>query len=144
MSNQAKRELTLEEWVGGLPPSHRARSELAALKRQLEHYGKRSDALRDFIRDQGWETEAWGCDIYDFVMDKAREHAALKRENEMLFDALVHSGYDPNDCIDCGGPPHNEHCRFWKLRNILPFDMVLTPEFTGGTTPTYFSAQDKE
>ena len=42
-------------------------------------------------------------------------------ENEMLVDALEHCGYDPEDCIDCGGPPHNEYCRFWKLRHILSF-----------------------
>ena len=54
--------------------------------------------------------------------------AELKAENEALLDALVHSGYDPEDCIDCGGPPHNEHCRFWKVRHLLPFDMVLTGE----------------
>ena len=34
MSNQAKRELMLEEWVNGLPEGHRARVELAALKRE--------------------------------------------------------------------------------------------------------------
>lgn len=36
-------------------------------------------------------------------------------------DALEHCGYDPDDCIDCGGPPHNEWCRFWKLRHILSY-----------------------
>ena len=35
MSNQAQREMTLEQWVEGLPPGHRARSELAALKREI-------------------------------------------------------------------------------------------------------------
>ena len=34
MSEQAKRELTLEEWVNGLPEGHRARVELTALKRE--------------------------------------------------------------------------------------------------------------
>lgn len=47
-------------------------------------------------------------------------YANLEAENEMLLDALAHCGYDPEDCIDCGGPPHNEYCRFWKLRHILP------------------------
>ena len=37
MTNQAKRELTLEEWVGGLPEGHRARVELAALKEYATH-----------------------------------------------------------------------------------------------------------
>ena len=41
-------------------------------------------------------------------------------ENELLQDALYHSGYDWEDCIDCGGPPHDEQCRFWKLRHLFP------------------------
>lgn len=45
----------------------------------------------------------------------------LEEENEALIDALNHCGYDPDDCIDCGGPPHNEHCRFWKLRHLLSY-----------------------
>jgi len=44
----------------------------------------------------------------------------LEAENAALVDALYHSGYDPEDCIDCGGPPHNEQCRFWKLRHLFP------------------------
>ena len=38
MSNQAKRELTLEEWVDQLPPKHRAREEHTTLKRELKTY----------------------------------------------------------------------------------------------------------
>ena len=34
MSEQAGREMTLEEWVDRLPPEHRAKNELAALKRE--------------------------------------------------------------------------------------------------------------
>jgi len=52
-------------------------------------------------------------------MQKGRE-----RKNaliELLIDALEHCGYNPDDCIDCGGPPHEETCRFWKLRNILSY-----------------------
>ena len=47
----------------------------------------------------------------------------LKLEDTVaeLTDALEHCGYDPDDCIDCGGPPHNEWCRFWKLRHILSY-----------------------
>ena len=44
----------------------------------------------------------------------------LEEENDLLQDALYHSGYDWDDCIDCGGPPHDEHCRFWKLRHLFP------------------------
>ena len=43
---------------------------------------------------------------------------AILNEHAKLLDALEHCGYDPTDCIDCGGPPHNEHCRFWKLRHL--------------------------
>ena len=46
--------------------------------------------------------------------------AELSAENEKLQDAIYHSGYDWEDCIDCGGPPHNEYCRFWKLRHLFP------------------------
>ena len=46
--------------------------------------------------------------------------AELSAENEKLQDAIYHSGYDWDDCIDCGGPPHNEYCRFWKLRHLFP------------------------
>ena len=45
----------------------------------------------------------------------------LLEANERLVDALEHCGYDPEDCIDCGGPPHDDTCRFWKLRNILSY-----------------------
>lgn len=48
-----------------------------------------------------------------------KELEQLQADNEMLLDALEHCGYDPEDCIDCGGPPHNEWCRFWKLRHVL-------------------------
>ena len=45
----------------------------------------------------------------------------LQDDRDALLDALYHCGYDPDDCIDCGGPPHNEWCRFWKLRHILSY-----------------------
>lgn len=45
----------------------------------------------------------------------------LMTENEKLVDALEHCGYDPEDCIECGGPPCNETCRFWKLRDVLSY-----------------------
>ena len=45
----------------------------------------------------------------------------LKTERDALVDTLEHCGYDPEDCIDCGGPPHNKWCRFWKLRHILSY-----------------------
>ena len=45
----------------------------------------------------------------------------LEADNETLLDALEHCGYDPEDCIDCGGPPHDEHCRFWKLKHLLSY-----------------------
>ena len=47
---------------------------------------------------------------------------------EELKDALEHCGYDPTDCIDCGGPPHNEWCRFWKLRDFVPALFALAEE----------------
>ena len=50
----------------------------------------------------------------------ADEVAQLEDKLEVMEDALVHCGYDVTDCIDCGGPPHNEWCRFWKLRDIVP------------------------
>ena len=43
----------------------------------------------------------------------------LLNDADAMLDSLEHCGYDPDDCIDCGGPPHNEWCRFWKLRHIL-------------------------
>ena len=46
MSNQAKRELMLEEWVNGLPEGHRARVELAALKRGIVEYA----AMKQYLR----------------------------------------------------------------------------------------------
>ena len=45
----------------------------------------------------------------------------LPKDIEVLIDALNHCGYDPDDCIDCGGPPHNEWCRFWKVRHLLSY-----------------------
>ena len=74
-------------------------------------------------------TVFWACpECRMLFQPKGLADAELVAENEMLLDALVHSGYDPDDCIDCGGPPHNEYCRFWKVRHLLPFDMVLTGE----------------
>ncbi len=54
--------------------------------------------------------------------------ALARTKLEGLEDALVHSGYDPTDCIDCGGPPHNEWCRFWKLRDVVPILFALAEE----------------
>jgi hypothetical protein len=45
----------------------------------------------------------------------------LQCKLELALDTIEHSGYDPDDCIDCGGPPHNEHCRFYRLRDLLSF-----------------------
>ncbi|KKL83780.1 hypothetical protein LCGC14_1971260, partial [marine sediment metagenome] len=33
---------------------------------------------------------------------------ALEARLSKMEDALEHCGYDPTDCIDCGGQPHNE------------------------------------
>jgi len=55
-------------------------------------------------------------EIYgDVLKEKDTRIVKLEAEVADLMDALYHSGYDPEDCIDCGGPPHNEWCRFWKL-----------------------------
>jgi hypothetical protein len=64
------------------------------------------------------------------VIVYARELNALEQQVEGLEDALEHCGYDPTDCIDCGGPPHNKWCRFWKLRDFVPalFDLASQEE----------------
>lgn len=51
----------------------------------------------------------------------AKAYRKLESENEALIDVIEHCGYDPEDCIDCGGPPHNEHCRFWKIRYLSSY-----------------------
>ncbi len=58
-------------------------------------------------------------DNQDLTME--RRLKAKDRLIAELTDALEHCGYDPEDCIDCGGPPHNEWCRFWKLRHVLSY-----------------------
>ena len=64
MTNQAKRELTLEEWVGGLPEGHRARVELAEIERENE-------ALREGIRNAMNELDALGMwDILDAPLEE--------------------------------------------------------------------------
>ena len=65
---------------------------------------------------------------YDIRELSARSHEmASEEEREALIDALEHCGYDKRDCIDCGGPPHNEWCRFWKLRDVVPLLFSETP-----------------
>jgi hypothetical protein len=64
-----------------------------------------------FIDDPKW--------VNDFAV--ALTIRELYAQNELLIDALEHCGYDPEDCIDCGGPPHNDTCRFWKLRHVLSY-----------------------
>ena len=51
----------------------------------------------------------------------AERCVTAEAENEALLDALEHCGYDPEDCIDCCGPPCNDTCRFWKLRHVLSY-----------------------
>jgi len=58
--------------------------------------------------------------IISEVAELENKVAQLEDKLEAMEDALEHCGYDPADCIDCGGPPHNEWCRFWKLRDIVP------------------------
>ena len=53
---------------------------------------------------------------------------ALEAKLSKMEDALEHCGYDPTDCIDCGGPPHNEWCRFWKLRDVVPILFAAAEE----------------
>ena len=65
------------------------------------------------------------CLMRDDLVWTLKAIAQLEAENEGLMDALDHCGYDPTDCIDCGGPPHNEHCRFWKLRHLGLWDDAL-------------------
>ena len=67
-----------------------------------------------------------GQDLHIPARYNAGNIAALEKRVEELEDALEHCGYDPTDCIDCGGPPHNEWCRFWKLRDFVPalFDLA--------------------
>ena len=77
----------------------------------LYHLNRLEEVALTFIDDPKW--------VNDFAV--ALTIRALKAENEALIDALNHCGYDPNDCIDCGGPPHNEWCRFWKVRHLLSY-----------------------
>ena len=65
MTEQAGREMTLEEWVVRLPPDHKARSELATLVAEVAG-----------MRDK-WTPP-------DEVAELQAENAALKRENEMF------------------------------------------------------------
>lgn len=80
--------------------------EVAALEVELAEHKKVGAELLD-ERDE-------------IIEDIQTINTALHKRMEGLEDALEHCGYDPTDCIDCGGPPHNEWCRFWKLRDILP------------------------
>ena len=77
------------------------------------------DSEENFFTDNGQEL------LPDEVVDGLN---ALEQRVEGLEDALEHCGYDPTDCIDCGGPPHNEWCRFWKLRDVVPLLFALAEE----------------
>ena len=71
-------------------------------------------ALLDWADRVGWPVNE------DDQLDDWVSLRAAVGTVELLVDALEHCGYDETDCIDCGGPPHNEWCRFWKLRDVVP------------------------
>ena len=87
--------------------------ELRVLKRDVCPF---TDELVDHADRIDAHADAWErCE----AAKKEQLLTALVRV-DLLVDALEHCGYDERDCIDCGGPPHNESCRFWKLRRIVP------------------------
>ena len=118
--NQAKREVTLEEWVNGLPEGHRARVELAALKRENDATNAAleiNDSLISGVED---------------ALEKAEiENAALKGENEHLSDLA----YGPRHDSDCPALWGAGFCRCglrdrieeWKEKRA-GIDALLTQE----------------
>ena len=66
--------------------------------------------------------------VVELLKVVSEERDSLEQRVERYRDALEHCGYDPTDCIDCGGPPHNEWCRFWKLRNVVPILFAAADE----------------
>ena len=62
MSEQAQREMALEEWVDRLPPNHKARVELAALKRQI----KSADYWNNWVYPEGATPENIQNELADF------------------------------------------------------------------------------
>ena len=75
---------------------------------------ERLNHMKQHLLDEG---DNYGAEVLHHAKERIDN---LEEENELLQDALYHSGYDWTDCIDCGGPPHNEYCRFWKLRHLFP------------------------
>ena len=84
-----------------------------------------------------WQCQSCGCYFPHIpkVLDddvkrcsKCVEVEILEARLSDVEDALEHCGYDPTDCIDCGGPPHNKWCRFWKLRDVVPLLFSLAEE----------------
>ena len=67
------------------------------------------------------DTANWAAEQQERADTAENKVRKLEADNETLLDALEHCGYDPEDCIDCGGPPHDEHCRFWKLKHLLSY-----------------------
>jgi len=115
MGNQAKREMTLDQWVGGLPEGHGARVELTALKRENEAIknlvvGRVNGEWPDGFDNEPDDWEEWSLQLY---------------------------GHEAGDLLL--GQEAWDHIVRGLKRAFL-----LTEEFTGGTTPTYFSAQDRE
>jgi len=75
MSEQAYKEMTLEDWVGGLPEGHVARVELATLK-------KRNEELR-IERNR----------LYGIGQEYDKENAALKRIKEAAQYEIDNCGF---------------------------------------------------
>ena len=98
-----------------------------------------SDMAHDLLMRHATAWDEYNARLHghmDYMYERIKE---LVAEHDMLTDALEHCGYDPLDCIDCGGPPHNDTCRFWKLRDIVP-DLFVEAE-ESSTKRQYTCAQ---
>ena len=103
---------TCTEWIGGDEYATEQIRKVTQLEAELDKWRnwKPNDEVLAELKEKASER------VYIGGLE-SRQHQ-LEAENEALREALDHCGYDPTDCIDCGGPPHNEHCRFWKLRHL--------------------------
>ncbi len=102
----------LSERIRRMTVPHYASGRTVALERRNE--------IADEVAALEAELEAW-----------TEKGALFVEQGDRLSDvedALEHCGYDPTDCIDCGGPPHNKWCRFWKLRDVVPLLFSLAEE----------------
>ena len=106
-----------------MPDAARKWLEETTTRETVPSYGDAYHAVNHLRRllEQNERLDAEVTDYLKICKNYANDLRKLLEQNERLVDALEHCGYDSEDCIDCGGPPHNDTCRFWKLRHVLSY-----------------------